>query len=297
MPPPQEESIYALIPDAVVHEAKPPVHRSRHDPVAPPSYSTFPHKQVATGQRDGSGSMQYAGRSGAIGRDVGPAIDPKRFLKSGSSGRSTLPPVQKFQRPAVKPRTEGVPAKTDQPVMGLMTEKNFVHANAVDVICSAPQRKIPAPRAVDRQDYGKTPKYLTHVKTALDAEKTYVADSHMRDAEINASVKAQYVRQVDDQEKERLIEQLRVRWDEKHSQYQSLPFARDTAMQVARKEGIERELKEIEGALTKLSKQCVYVYNDSQGPQVARWAQSQASQDAQYTADTMVRDSIRVKKQ
>ena len=56
--------------------------------------------------------------------------------------------------------------------------------------------------------------------------------------------------------------------------YQALPSARDTAMQIARKEALEKEMKSLETALEKLNKKVLYVYNDD--PRVGGWAKGQA---------------------
>lgn len=289
-----DESIYNLVPEAPQQVHKGRVHRSKHDPNAPPTYSTFPRKEAPCNARDSSGAMMFAARSGVIGRDVGPEVDPKRFLKAHSSKRDKLPEAHKFDRPRIAPAKETVPTRDDKPVMGLMTEKNFVHANAIDAMCSTAKRKGPEPPvpATQKADFGKKPAYLERVKSQIDAEKTMLAENRMYQAEHAASVKAHYVRQVDEEERERLIGQLRARWEEKHAHYQSLPFARDTEQQIARKEALERDLKEIEAALEKLSKKVVVVYRDTDGAGIANWAKSQAQQDAQVTANTMVRDSI-----
>jgi hypothetical protein len=293
-----EESIYSLVPHIPEAPPKGRMHRSKFDPNAPPSYSTFPKKEQSAGNRDGSGAMLYAGRSGAMGHDVGPDVDPKRFLKSHSAARDTLPRPQEFHRPLVAPPRTGVPTRDDKPVMGLMTDKDFVHANAVDAMHTTARHRNQARQddPLARKDFGQAPGYLTRMKDQIDGEKTMLAESRQQQAEYNASVKAQFVRHVPDSEKEELIAALRQRWEEKHRQYHALPFAQDTAMQIARKEAIERELKEIEVALEKLSKKVVVVYNDTQGPGVSNWARSQAQQDANTTASRLVTDAIATKR-
>ena len=285
-----EESIYCLIPDEEVVPGKPRMHRSKHQGKAvAPSYSTFPRKEGARGA-DASASMLYAGPSGAIGRDVGPDIDPKKFMKAHGSGRDVLPDVKPFKRHDIVPKKNGVPLKTEKPVMGLITEKNFVHANAVDAICSTAKRKPTAndnAPAIAGKSFGKVPKYLDRVKAEREADDMFVAEMRSHEAEQHANMQRNFVRPVDEDEKERLIDQLRTRWEEKHSQYQSLPFARDTAMQIARKEAIEKELKEIEMALQKLSKKVVYVYSDTNAPHIARWAKDTAMKQAQTDAERL----------
>lgn len=293
-----EESIYNLVPHIPEPPVKPRMHRSKFDASAPPSYSTFPRKEAADGQRDGSASILFAGRSGAIGRDVGPEVDPKRFLRSHSSKRDKLPEVKPFERSRVAPPKSGVPTRDDKPVMGLMTEKDFVHANAVEAV-HAPARhrqKPEEPRPTQRKDFGTKPEYLDRIQAQIDTEKTMLADSRAREVEYQTSMKEHFVRRVDEMEKEELVAALRQRWEEKHRQYHALPFAQDTAMSIARKEAIERELKEIETALAKLSKKVVVVYNDRENPHVTRWAKSEAEADATRAAASMVSESIMTKR-
>jgi len=285
-----EESIYRLIPDEEIVPPKAKMHRSRHG-VVPPSYSTFPRKEAARGA-DTSASMLFAAPSGAIGRDVGPDVDPKKYLKAHGSGRDVLPEVKQFVRHETIPKKSGVPLKTEKPVMGLITEKNFVHANAVEAICSTAKKKPTAndqPLAMERKTFGKKPAYLETIKKERELDSMYVAEARAREAEHAADMQREFVRGLDEEEKERLIDQLRTRWEEKHSQYQSLPFARDTAMQIARKEALEKELKEIETALMKLSKKVVYVYSDTAAPHITRWARDTAMRQAQGDAERMAR--------
>ncbi len=293
-----EESIYNLVPHVPEAPQKQRMYRSKHDANVPPSYSTFPRKEGTSGSRDGSGSMLYAGNSGTMGRDVGPEVDPKRFLKAHSSKKDRLPEKHQFHRPLVAPPKPSIPTRDDKPVMGLMTDKNFVHGNAVEAVCAPSRHRgaVPEPDPVARKDFGKPPAYLSRIKGAIDQEKTLLAESRARDAEYQASMKAHFVRQLGDSEKEELISALRQRWEEKHRQYHALPFAQDTAMSIARKEAIERELKEIESALAKLSKKVVVVYNDRDGPAVSNWAKSEAQSEANRAAARLVNDSITAKK-
>lgn len=273
------ESIYQLIPEEHHAEARPPRYHSKHSAAAPPSYTTFP-KPVTIG-RDGSGAALFGRRAANMGREVGHEINPKRFLKAGD-GHKKLPEPTPFHY-ADDAKREPVPSRADKPVMGLKTEKNFITANAVEAICTAPKRKVAdEPLAMTRPSFGKTPKYLERVKGDLDAEKEWVEAARQQQQRYQDDARAQYLHQLPESEKTALLTQLRERWEAKHKQYQALPFARDTAMQIARKEALEREMKEIEDAMAKLNKKVVYVYKDTPG--VAEFARSQAMKEAQATA-------------
>lgn len=273
------ESVYSLIPDEYVPDSRPPRYHSKHNAAAPPSYTTFP--KPSTIGRDGSGAAMF-GRSGAnMGREVGHEINPKRFLKAGE-GHKKLPDPEPFSYGDATAR-EKVPSRADKPVMGLKTEKNFVTANAVEVICTAPKRvAVEQPLAMSRPSFGKTPKYLERVRGDLDAEKHFVEEAKARQQQYEEEAKAQYLHQLPEAEKTSLLTSLRERWEAKHKLYQALPFARDTAMQIARKEALEKEMKEVEDAMAKLNKKVVYVYRDAPG--IAEFARSQAMREAQATA-------------
>ena len=54
-----------------------------------------------------------------------------------------------------------VPKKDEKPIMGLVSDKNFIVSNAVENILAAP--KLPTNNEKDflkKKNYGKVPKYL-----------------------------------------------------------------------------------------------------------------------------------------
>lgn len=272
-----EESIYDLIPEPYVPQARPPRHHSKFSGAASTSYSTFP----ASATHDSSGAKLFKGPAASIGREVGHEINPKKFLKA-HCGAPPLPPVKKFHREEqAKPP---VPLRSEKPVMGLVSDKNFVVTNAVEAIVTAPKKTMQEEQlAVNGPNFGKVPKYLETRKKQISAEQEASEAHSQLVQEYQDATRAQYYNQVAEAEKEELLQKLKERWEEKHKVYQALPFARDTAMQIARKEAIEKEMKEIETAIEKLNKKVVYVYNDT-NPQVARWAKQEAMSAAQKKA-------------
>jgi hypothetical protein len=70
-----------------------------------------------------------------------------------------LPEVKKYERDGAK--KVQVPKKDEKPIMGLVSDKNFIVSNAVENILAAP--KLPANNDKDylkKKNYGKVPKYL-----------------------------------------------------------------------------------------------------------------------------------------
>ena len=63
--------------------------------------------------------------------------------------------------------------------MGLVSDKNYIVANAVENILAAP--KVPENKDKDylkKQAYGKVPGYLTKIKREIDDEYQLVQDLH-----------------------------------------------------------------------------------------------------------------------
>ena len=63
--------------------------------------------------------------------------------------------------------------------MGLVSDKNYIVANAVENILAAP--KVPENKDKDflkKKTYGKTPGYLNKIKREIDDEYQLVQDLH-----------------------------------------------------------------------------------------------------------------------
>uniref|UniRef100_A0A8I5N5G5 Enkurin, TRPC channel interacting protein n=1 Tax=Papio anubis TaxID=9555 RepID=A0A8I5N5G5_PAPAN len=100
-------------------------------------------------------------------KTMGPAKvevpSPKDFLKKHSKEK-TLPPIKKFDRNM--PKKPAVPLRTDHPVMGIQSGKNFINTNAADVIMGVAKKPKPIyvdKRTGDKHDVessGLVPKYI-----------------------------------------------------------------------------------------------------------------------------------------
>lgn len=273
------ESVFNLIPEPYI----PPEKQARHiskfragtTKLAPPNYTTFP--AISEPPVDGTMSLQFRRPAANMGREVGPSVDPKTFLKKGEGVVSVIPaqPKQKLSMKA--------PLITEKPVMGLKTEKDFVASNVIEISNMPTKgRSVQPEPATSRPSFGKVPRYLTEVKGQIAAEKEHVATYKANRTKMQEDAKAEFVQQLSEERRQELVAQLKERWEEKHKQLLAMPFARDTMMQIARKEAVEKELTEIEQAIKKLEKKVVYVYADD--PAYGGWAKSIAMQDAQKAA-------------
>jgi hypothetical protein len=266
-----DESIYNLIPRPAEQVTKPPMYRSKHNAVMPPSCSTFGLSGTTKLTRNESGigedeeavptTVHVARKPHAtFGVEVLGSIHPQEFTKRSCHSLPPVTEVKKFQRSPLSPKRASVPTKADKPVMGLVTEKNFIVANAVDNILAVPKRgPKPIVLATQSRSLGQVPKYLQKIKREIHDEYEYIAEMNKQ----KSAGQNQRMRLMSDTEKSDIIMGLKKKWDETHKQYQALTFNIDTITKVQRKEGLEVEMEQIEKAIQKLSKKNIYVYDDT----------------------------------
>lgn len=75
-----------------------------------------------------------------------------------------------------------MPKRDEKPIQGLVSDKNFIVANAVENILAAP--KLPANKDKDflkKKAYGKTPKYLTNIKNEIEDEYNLVREMQIEE--------------------------------------------------------------------------------------------------------------------
>lgn len=134
-----------------------------------------------------------------------------------------------------------VPKKDEKPIMGLVSDKNFIVSNAVENILAAP--KMPANNQKDylkKKNFGKVPKYLQTIKKEIEDEYQLVREMQIED-------EADMDRQkflMNDEEKQELIAALKKKWEVVHKEYQTLTHKNklDTLSLKEKYERCEREL-------------------------------------------------------
>ncbi|XP_017391015.1 enkurin isoform X3 [Cebus imitator] len=159
-------------------------------------------------------------------KTMGPAKvevpSPKDFLKKHSKEK-TLPPIKKFDRNM--PKKPAVPLRTDHPVMGIQSEKNFINTNAADVIMGV--AKKPKPIYVDKR----------------------TGDKH--DLEASGLV-PKYINK----------KGLKKNWEEVHKEFQSLSVFIDSIPKKIRKQSLEEEMKQLEHYIGVIEKhKIIYIAN------------------------------------
>jgi len=264
-----EESIYNIVPPKVIVQAKPPMHKSLIPGDLPPTASTFvrpgttmPFVSNISGsaadkaQRD-RGHSEFGKPIGAYKNN--PNSHLKKFERS--SKVSSLEEVKRTNPDQLKPvhlkdsvRAGGGPPKRgEEPVMNLVSSKNFIVANAVETILAVPKKvQSNAKDYLHKEDYGKVPKYLTHIKKDIAAEYDYIRqlqEQAMADS-------APPVQGLDEMERLNLMEGLKAKWESINTAYQAETHLTtlDTMGKMRRKEKFEAELAQIEKDIEKLNK-------------------------------------------
>ena len=247
------ESIYNFVEKPKSEIAKEPLYRSKYDPKAPLTGSTFGLR----GTRNTGKGVHELKTTCVISSTFGPTNkngpDPTNFLKKGSKAKMPALPTQHERRISQKPT---VPSRGDRPVMGLglKTEKNFVTHNAANAILSAPPRlKQDDGDFMQQEDYGKVPEYLSKVKKEIQNEQEII-ERHLLQ-QFASEENKEDLAPMDDSERQDLINALKRRWDAVNRQYQI--HGHRVAIEngdIKRKEAQESELTQLESDIEKLSR-------------------------------------------
>merc|ERR1711981_1186872 len=139
--------------------------------------------------------------------------NPGTFRLKGT-GTIKIPEPNKFDRPGAK--KVPVPKIGEKPIMGLVSDKNFIVSNAVENILAAPQMPSNANRDfLKKKNYGKVPKYLQTIKKEIEDEYQLVREMQIEE-------EAEMDRQkflMDDNEKDEMIAALKKKWEVVHKEY------------------------------------------------------------------------------
>lgn len=256
------ESIYNLIPREEVKVTKQPRHTSKFRETV--KEETQRHK--------------------APNKTMGPVkVDvpsPEKFLQKHSKepkladtteGGLLEKPLKKLCDDQKKPR---VPLRTDHPVMGIQTKKNFIKTNAIETIMSVPKKPQPnyvdtrrgdkqlldtsglVPKFTNKKDYGQTPEYLIKRNEEVQrAQEEY-------DAYIKERIRQGSMKQLSDEERDAVLQGLKKNWGELHHQYQGISVVTDTTPKKYRKERLETEMKQLEKDIDMIERhKTIYIAN------------------------------------
>ncbi|KAM6953221.1 enkurin [Aplochiton taeniatus] len=251
------ESIYNLIPREEVKTEKPPRYTSKF------------RDQVKIEKQLNKASNKTMGPS---------KVDlpsPEKYLQKHSK-EPKLPERQTF--PHVKEETDKkprIPPKTDNPLMGIHTKKNFVKTNAIENIMSVPRKPQAIytdtksgdkhslensgliPKYIKKKDYGETPGYLLQRRQEVQRVQEEYNDY------VKERMKQGAMKQLSQEERNTILQGLKKNWGELHHQYQGLSVVTDTTPKKYRKERLELEIKQLESDIDLIERyKTIYIANN-----------------------------------
>ncbi|XP_073344845.1 enkurin [Pagrus major] len=231
------ESSYNLLPREEFHAQKPPRYMSKHRPA------------VVLEQKSSKDAMRTMGPAKV---EVPP---PDEYLKKHSKEPKLPEKTQdsKEARKACTVRKPAVPARTDIPIMGLRSNRDFIKTAIAVSMKPKPtcvdsrkghkqllENSGLVPKYIKKRDYGEVPEYL---------QQRNEEEQRAQEAYVN-SVKEQReqgaMKHLSDEERQAVLEGLKKNWDELHREYQGLSLVTDTLSKKSRKERLEAALKQLE---------------------------------------------------
>ncbi|NXG42991.1 ENKUR protein, partial [Psilopogon haemacephalus] len=209
-------------------------------------------------------------------KTMGPAKvavpSPKNFLQKHS--KEPKLPARKKDQDSKKLPALSVPRRTDHPVMGIQSKKNFINTNAVAAITELPKKPQPiyvdrrqgdkyllessglVPKYIKKKDYGVTPKYVTRRNEEVKrAQEKY-------EANILENLKKRAMKRLSDEERMSLLQGLKKNWEEVYGEFQRLPVEIDTIPKKLNKEKLETQMKQLEHDIEVIEKHKVIYIAD-----------------------------------
>ncbi|XP_036616050.1 enkurin isoform X1 [Trichosurus vulpecula] len=209
-------------------------------------------------------------------KTMGPAkVDvpsPKDFLqKRPKAPKPALSDKKPDMNVAKKPP---VPRRSDHPIMGIQSGKNFINTNAADVIMGVAKKPKPiyvdrrtgdrhglelsglVPKYINKKDYGIIPDYIC--KRNEDVKKL----QEEYDSYVQANLKKAAMKRLSDEERDTVLQGLKKNWEEVHKEFQSLSVFIDSLPKKVRKERLEAEMKQLEHDIGVIEKhKVIYIAN------------------------------------
>mmetsp|Transcript_18819 Transcript_18819/g.32130 ORF Transcript_18819/g.32130 Transcript_18819/m.32130 type:complete len:246 (+) Transcript_18819:61-798(+) len=226
---PQDESIYSLLPQTQEMPSRPPRHNSSFVSAVDPKMFVF-------GQDKAQLHATFGMPDGCNSQQTGQYL--RKYEKS---------PMLPDPLPPTNPKTKlraAVPSRAEPPLHGLSSNKNFITANAVEVILAKP-KKVPQEdfQWTSRPGYGSVPIYLRHNKAKVASERDQF-ETYMRMRQEPAA--GSHVSELSQEERNDLLRHLKLKWGSLNNAFQRQPLSTDTEQKKHRKEELARALAEVE---------------------------------------------------
>lgn len=169
-----------------------------------PSLAARPHARRRPAPR--SPSLARARADAPCGGAAGPYRAAKPFVRPKLAPSKPLNPSKE----EIAIAAARVAAAESAP------RKNFVQANAIENILSAPKRESGPVDWRKKPDFGKVPTYLKNIQKEIGEEHEYIRAMH----EAQAAAAPPGMRLMGEDEKMELVISLKTKWDAVNSEYQ-----------------------------------------------------------------------------
>uniref|UniRef100_A0A670ZJY2 Enkurin domain-containing protein n=1 Tax=Pseudonaja textilis TaxID=8673 RepID=A0A670ZJY2_PSETE len=184
---------------------------------------------------------------------------PKDYLRKHSKERT-------YERPKRLPVKAQVPPQSDRPLMGIQSEKNFIHANMAEAIMAVAKKPLHAcvdqrrgdkyllegsglvQKYLKNKDFGVTPNYI------LGRKKEAVEGRQERVAARWECLQKRRLTRLSSRKREDILNGLKTNWEDLNKDFQSLSVEMTTIPQRLRKEKLELEMKQLEDDIGALEK-------------------------------------------
>ncbi|XP_018556259.1 enkurin [Lates calcarifer] len=247
------ESVYNLIPKEEVRTEKPPRYMSKF------------RQTVVLEKKLTKDAM----------RTMGPAKvevpSPDKYLKKHAKEPKLPEKTERSKevRNTSTMRKPPVPARTDNPPMGIHTKRDFIKTAAVVPMKPEPtcvdtnkghkqrlENSGLVPKYIKKKDYGEVPEYiLQRSEEERRAQEEY--DNFVREQREQGAMK-----HLSDEERQAVLEALKKNWDKLHHEYQGLSLVIDTLSKKAHKEQLEAEMKKLENDINLFERfKTIYIPN------------------------------------
>ena len=216
----------------------------------------FDMAQAEYDEPDARDGYEYSSSSRSSTRHAGPGLRLQREQEektaiSTATTPSYSPSVSASPLYSARPSTSSSLSSSTR-----STPKNFIAANALSVIHTAPPpqpAQPPTPAQLLHSSFGRTPAYLTARKEEAEQRK-------QRDAEERkARAVPAGMRRVSEEEREATLARLREEGVAVERAIMALPLRCETVSRRRQKDDLERKMKDIEEAVALFSKKTVYI--------------------------------------
>ncbi|XP_053268624.1 enkurin isoform X2 [Pleuronectes platessa] len=189
-------------------------------------------------------------------RTMGPAkvevASPDQYTKKHLKEPKLAKSEYFYQRHSCTVKKPPVPARTDNPPLGIHTKRDFIKTTTLVPMKPQPtcvdskghkqrlENSGLVPKYLKKKDYGEVPEYLIQRNEEKQRDQEDY-ENFVKDQKEQGAIKL-----MSDMERQALLADLKKNWDKLHHEYQGLSLVTDTLSKKAHKEKLEAAMKQLE---------------------------------------------------